>query len=208
MSPPQVGIGPALEVAQRLQAALGHPLRLALHPGHLPHDVLVEALLRFEDVKVLDIAPAQLVAAQVKFLCCISHRASLRRDFSYVDSNNPAGLAGPARPRLCLAVSAGARRSASADGACELSRRRPPALAHGHSSPAISSAAAYGGVAGSPTITASRRSCHPGPERHGTAAPSAPASSPTKHDRHAARPRARAASSGSAVTFAPAEPTG
>ena len=70
-----------LEVPQRLEPALGHPLGLALHPGHLPHDVLVEALLRLEDVKVLDVAPAQLVAIKVKFLCGSSHRASLRRRF-------------------------------------------------------------------------------------------------------------------------------
>ena len=72
---------PALEVPERLQATVRHPLRLALHPGHLPHDVLVQALLGLEDVIVLDIAPAQLVAAQVKIFSCIGHRASLRRRF-------------------------------------------------------------------------------------------------------------------------------
>ena len=75
------GHRPALEIAQRLQAALGHPLGLAFHPGHLPHDVLVETFLRFEDVKVLDIAPAQLITAEVKFLGDSSHPASLRRGF-------------------------------------------------------------------------------------------------------------------------------
>jgi len=52
-----------------------------------------EALLRLEDVEVLYVAPAQLVAAQVQFLSSSGHGASLQWDFSYVDSNNPVPLA-------------------------------------------------------------------------------------------------------------------
>jgi hypothetical protein len=54
-----------LEVLERLEAVVPHPVGLALHPGHLLHDVLGEALLGLEDV-VLLVSPSQLVSGQVK----------------------------------------------------------------------------------------------------------------------------------------------
>ena len=57
--------GLALEMLERLQAEVPHPLGLALHRRHLADDLLGEALLGLEDV-VLDVAPAELVLAEIE----------------------------------------------------------------------------------------------------------------------------------------------
>ena len=63
--PAPVGHGPAGELVVGLQPELAHPVRLALHPGHLLDDVLVQAALRLEDV-VLFVAPPQLVPREIE----------------------------------------------------------------------------------------------------------------------------------------------
>jgi hypothetical protein len=57
----------ALEVLQRLEPEVPHPLGLVLHLRHLAHDGLVQALLGLEDV-VLGVAPAELVAPEVEIV--------------------------------------------------------------------------------------------------------------------------------------------
>ena len=47
-----------------LEPEVEHPLRLALHPGHVPDHFLVEAFLRPEGVIVL-VVPSQLVGAEI-----------------------------------------------------------------------------------------------------------------------------------------------
>ena len=124
--------GPALEVAEGLEPAVGHPLGLALHPGHLPDALLGEALLRLVDVVVLDVAPAQLVAAEIQFCSC--HASPLcwsTGDFSYVDSNNPDELPGKLigqPPARRVAGAAGGRPSPvdQAEAAGPLGRSGPP----------------------------------------------------------------------------------
>ena len=93
------GHGPALEVAQGLQPPVGHPLRLALHPGHLLDDVLGEAPLGLEDVVVLDVAPAQLVAVEIEF-GCRHGRHTPWSNYSYADSNNFLPLSHPSDSML------------------------------------------------------------------------------------------------------------
>src|SRR5690606_5583134 len=82
---------PLLEVLQRLEAVLQHPVRLALHPRHLADDLLAEPLLGLVDV-VLLVGPAELVAPQVEIVgdChgCPPGGAVGGRDFSYGDSSN------------------------------------------------------------------------------------------------------------------------
>src|SRR5205085_5059992 len=59
----------ALEQAERAEPEPAHPVGLALHPGHLVDDVLVEPFARLEDV-LLRVGPAQLVAPEIEFGRC------------------------------------------------------------------------------------------------------------------------------------------
>jgi hypothetical protein len=61
--------GSLLEVPERREAVVEHPVGLALHPRHLADDLLVQALLGLEDV-VLLVGPAELVAPQVEIGDC------------------------------------------------------------------------------------------------------------------------------------------
>ena len=58
----------ALEVLEGAQPEVPHPVRLALHLGHLAHDGLVQALLGLEDV-VLLVAPSELIATEIEIRC-------------------------------------------------------------------------------------------------------------------------------------------
>ena len=60
-----VGHRAPLEVLEGLEPVVAHPVRLALHPGHLVDDVGVQAPLGLEDV-VLGIGPAELVATEIE----------------------------------------------------------------------------------------------------------------------------------------------
>ncbi len=62
-----VGHGAPLETLERLEPDVAHPVGLALHPGHLLDDVLVQAALRLEDV-VLGVAPPELVLAEIELI--------------------------------------------------------------------------------------------------------------------------------------------
>ena len=73
-APPRHGSAP--EALVGLEAEVAHPVRLALHPGHLADDRLAQALGGLEDV-VLLVAPAELVAAEVESEVGGSHGAVL-----------------------------------------------------------------------------------------------------------------------------------
>ena len=64
--------GPGHEALQGLQPEVAHPVGLALHGRHLADDLFGEALLGLEDV-VLDVAPAELVPAEIEIRCRHRH---------------------------------------------------------------------------------------------------------------------------------------
>ena len=99
MSPPQVGMGRRWKWRRALSRRSVIHSRLALHPGHLPDDVLGEAPLGLEDVVVLDVAPAQLVAVKIEF-GCRHGRHTPWRNYSYADSNNFLPLSHPSDSML------------------------------------------------------------------------------------------------------------
>ena len=76
-----------------LEAEVEHPLRLALHPRHLPHDRLVEAPLGLEDVVLLVIHPREYLGGRGRPTCGgAPSRGGVSGErtgsFSYGDSNN------------------------------------------------------------------------------------------------------------------------
>src|SRR5439155_2172571 len=78
----------ALEILQGAEAELAHPVGLALHLRHLVDDLDVDALLGLEDV-VLDVAPAELVTAEIEIGGRHQAISSCYRGFGWVGGISP-----------------------------------------------------------------------------------------------------------------------